>query len=62
MNNLTQTKLQVKEKTNDQFQLNKAEIEIILNILKEGQFPVKNIEDLYKALIKLQEQHKNQNQ
>lgn len=58
MNNLIEAKTQIKSKTENRFQLTQTEIEIILNILKEGSFPVKNIEELYRALIKLQEQHK----
>lgn len=59
MNNLNQKVKPQLESNLNQFQLTKHEIEIVLNILKEGSFPVKNIEDLYRALIKLQEQHKN---
>lgn len=48
----------VSQKKIDQFQLTKAEVEVVLTILKEGSFPVKRIEELYRALLKLQEQHK----
>lgn len=61
MNNIAErTKVQPKSNI-DQLQLSKSEIEVVLSILKEGSFPVKNIEELYKALIKLQEQHKQLN-
>ena len=51
--------IKIKNELNDQNKLTKEEILTILNILKESKFPVKDIEHLYKALIKLQEQYKN---
>ena len=43
--------------TSNPTQLSLTEIEVILNILKDSSFKIRDIEILYKALIKLQEQH-----
>lgn len=40
-------------------QLTRAEIEVVLRLLATTNFPVKDIEMLYSALIKLQEQFKS---
>lgn len=44
----------------DNFQLNKAELEFLLTLLKEATFKGEHIEPLYHLIIKLQEQHTNQ--
>ncbi len=41
-----------------QYQLSASEIETILKILQNSMFPIKDIEPLYVALYKLQEQYK----
>lgn len=41
-----------------EYQLTTEEVELILTLVGETVFPVKKIEVLYKALWKLQEQHK----
>lgn len=43
---------------NSQLDLTASEIELILKLLGQTSFPVKDIETLYIALYKLQEQHK----
>lgn len=43
---------------NPQLDLTASEIELILKLLSQTSFPVKDIETLYIALYKLQEQHK----
>jgi hypothetical protein len=47
-------------KIQDDQQLTSDEIELVLKILGDTMFPVKQIEILYKALWKLQMQHQNQ--
>lgn len=41
-----------------QYELNPIEIEVILRLIHQTTFPVKDIEVLYKTIIKLQEQYK----
>lgn len=41
-------------------QLTQSEIEVVLRLLASTSFPVKDIEILYSAIIKLQEQFKSQ--
>lgn len=42
---------------NPQFDLTLSELEIVLTLLAQCTFPVKDIQALYVALYKLQEQH-----
>lgn len=44
----------------DNSQLNKAELEFLLSLLKEATFKGEHIEPLYHLIIKLQDQHKSQ--
>lgn len=50
-----QTKKKIIEESSNS--LTKNEIELILRLLGTTHFPVKDIEILYKALYKLQEEH-----
>ena len=56
---LSMLKTPNKTESSNQYHLTYQEIEILLNILKESTLKVKDIEPMYKILIKLQEQHKN---
>ena len=58
MNNLfDRQNPQPTQKTSNESQLSQTEIEILLSILKDASFKIKDIEILYKTLIKLQTQH-----
>lgn len=43
----------------NQFDLSQNEIELVLRLLQQTTFPVKDIEVLYMAILKLQEQFKS---
>ncbi len=58
MNNLLDKK---SNKIQKDFSLSAAEIEILLGILKDATCKIRDIEPLYRVLIKLQEQHKHLN-
>jgi len=55
---LFQNKKQQQQVIYPDHQLTRAEIEVVLRLLASTTFPVKDIEVLYSALIKLQEQFK----
>lgn len=56
-----QSKPQQQPTNLSQYQLSTSEIETILKILQNSMFPIKDIEPLYVALYKLQEQYKTLN-
>lgn len=49
------------DKIIESIQLTSTEIEVLLSILKESTFKIRDIEPLYRILIKLQEQHQSLN-
>lgn len=58
MNNLfDRANKQPAKTTSGESQLSLTEIEVLMNILRDSTFKVKDIEILYKTLIKLQKQH-----
>lgn len=60
--NILNLKSQIKPQPqvqNSQFDLSQAEIEVILRLLQGTTFPVRDIEILYVAIVKLQEQFKS---
>lgn len=57
LNLKSQTK-QLPQPTN-QFDLSQNEIELVLRLLQQTTFPVKDIEVLYMAILKLQDQFKS---
>ena len=59
--NLLNLKSQTKQlpQPANQFDLTQTEIELILRLLQQTNFPVKDIEVLYMAILKLQEQFKS---
>lgn len=60
--NILNLKSQIKQPAQvqtSQFDLSAAEIEVILRLLQGTNFPVRDIETLYVAIVKLQEQFKS---
>lgn len=59
--NLLNLKSQTKQlpQPANQFDLSQNEIELVLRLLQQTTFPVKDIEVLYMAILKLQEQFKS---
>lgn len=49
------------KQTQSEFDLSASEIEVILNLLRDCNFKIKDIEFLYHALWKLQKQHEIKN-